>query len=104
MARLLVGAKDSPFATPAKCLNRAHDICAGALFSEWGRFSTADLRPKCGESPVIDQFNLSLRGIKAEGRRASSCWKHAFGMTRPHAAAIWLGWAHRPDFVRVWPT
>jgi len=38
----------------------------------------------------------------AQRRRASSCWKHAFGMTRPHAAAIWLRWAHRVDVIRNW--
>ncbi len=44
---------------------------------------------------------LPMRGIKAEGRRASSCRRHASGMTPPPGTAIWLPPAQCSDVFRV---
>ncbi|MEI4231749.1 hypothetical protein [Roseovarius sp. D22-M7] len=44
----------------------------------------------------------ALRGLKAAGRRASSCWKHASGMTPPPGTAIWLQPAQRSDLFLTW--
>jgi hypothetical protein len=42
------------------------------------------------------------RGVKPEGRRASSCWKHASGMTPPPGTAIWLQPALCSDLFLTW--
>jgi len=64
-------------------------------------WSPADTRyPRTEPSPLR---NLAKRGIKAEGRRASSCRRHASGMTPPPGTAIWLPQAQRFDLLRIWP-
>jgi hypothetical protein len=50
----------------------------------------------------VQGSNAAPARNQGEAAAPSSCWKHAFGMTRPHAEVIWVGLGKTGEVVRVW--